>query len=85
MEEKSVCDHDLGCRVRPAGCRRRRRSLGDAVVILVPVTAIEANTRLIHTIQTDTYDTNSYMQYRHIHTLPNLQKLICSDLGEATP
>ena len=71
--------------VRPAGCRRRRRSLGDAAVIFVPAAAIEANTTFIHTIQTDTYDTYTYTQYRHIHTLTNLQKMICNDLGEAIP
>ena len=40
--------------MRPAGCRRRRRSFGDAAVILVPAA----------TIQTYTY---IYMQYMQIH------------------
>ena len=57
--------------VRPAGCRRRRRSFGDAAVILVPAA----------TIQTYTYDTYTYMQYRHIQTLTHQRKLICHDLG----
>ena len=48
--------------VRPAGCRRRRRSLWDAVVILVPVAAIEANTR-------------SYIQYRQIHTIHTIHAI----------
>jgi hypothetical protein len=65
--------------VRPAGCRHRRRSLGDMAVIIVCAAAIQANTPLIHTIQADTddtYDTVIYIQYRHIHTKANQRKTI---------
>jgi hypothetical protein len=57
--------------VRPAGCRLRRRSLGDMAVIIVSAAAIQANTTLIHTIQAhtdDTYDTVIYIQYSVLQT-----------------